>query len=248
LNHLITNADTTEQDEVARRFARSLSKAETSYNQDHLDDCISECQDILEESSCPRYRRIKALIMLGSCVADLSEVGSCYREADRLWHLARDQHSENDVSANEALEELQLLLHELHVVIVRESQEEDLDPDAVDEDEAMPDTIRNVAEAETKMYGEDALSEVEKLILDPDYVEQEGSPVFEGAPQAPTPHDEQMLEVDVSEGSAEEKTAPAAPHKERGPEKAEVDAPGEQGVVAEKQLKVWHSRLGILVQ
>ena len=105
-------------------FARLYNKALAFYHKDDLDDCIKDCQEILDEQDCPPYHRIKTLVLIGACLEDVSEVGEAYAEAKRLWLAARAHHSEADVNANELLEELKVTLDELRGHIEREVVEQ----------------------------------------------------------------------------------------------------------------------------
>lgn len=99
-------------------FTEACHKARIFFDDDKLQECIDECQRILEEPGCPRYHRIQIPILLGSCVEDISDVGECYREAERLLGIAHAFHSEMDVATTEALEYLQRSLDTLREAIV----------------------------------------------------------------------------------------------------------------------------------
>lgn len=130
------------QDQVSASFARSYNKAKQFFDDGRIDECIKECQEILEDDA-PRYHRIKTLILLGWSVADLSDVGDCYTEADRFYQLAREYHAAGDVEAQQALEELQAALEELRLYVVQRAEQERPPPDEFsdvsDDDDRMED-------------------------------------------------------------------------------------------------------------
>lgn len=176
-----------EQDQVAQAFTKDYNKAEDFFEKDELEACIEECQELLEKPDCPCYYRIKTLILLGSSIDDLSEVGECNQEASRLWALARDVHSRNDAAANEALEELKESLDSLLECIGQEVGKYNvrLQSELEDEDEGMLEEPHAVAETEREMEGEGEGGELRKadiaVLGEKDHqVEPKTAPVFEG--------------------------------------------------------------------
>lgn len=173
-------------------FTRSYNKALVFYDDDDLDECIRECQEILEKQDCPRYHRIKTLVLLGSCVADLTLVGECYREAERLWQTARQHHSVLDVKANEALAELRELLEELVAALQREAEEIAMGMHLEIEDDEDSTVVKAEAEEEADAEMADNLEELmvaDKEALGDKYAEKKerGKAVFQGPlpPRAP---------------------------------------------------------------
>lgn len=78
--------------------------------QNRLQECIDDCERILETAWCPDHIQIKSHILIGSCVGDVGEAGECYREAKRLLTLLRVCHGSIGDGHNPILVELKAYL------------------------------------------------------------------------------------------------------------------------------------------
>lgn len=111
--NLVQRSAVVPSDMVSEEFANAYDSLRELFDQDKLDECIAGCQDLLDVD-CPRYIRIKALILLGSSAADWQDTEDCRNEAETLWHLARRLRVEGeDAGVEEALSELRSALDHL---------------------------------------------------------------------------------------------------------------------------------------
>lgn len=145
-------------------------------------------------------------------IEDLSDIGECYHEAEKLWREARDSHSQQDVAADEALERLKTSLDSLLEAIVEErsvrnhAYDDDEEEPMLEDPEAVAVKEKEASEGD-QLAMEDAeeLEKVEREILGDAYPKEEGTMVeFERPATAP----EADVTVDLVE-SVEQKKKPA---------------------------------------
>lgn len=55
------------EDKTTESFKASCNKARALYEELNYEACAAQCNEILKEPECPRYYRIRALLLLGFC-------------------------------------------------------------------------------------------------------------------------------------------------------------------------------------
>lgn len=53
-------------DSIDVRFMEEFNRANALYADDQLDECVDLLRDIIADSACPRYHRMKCLLLLAS--------------------------------------------------------------------------------------------------------------------------------------------------------------------------------------
>ena len=72
-------------DDVFARFAPVYNQTIVFYNKDQLKECINTAQKLLDETTLPRYIRIKTSLLYCAC-ADWHTARAGYAEADAMWY------------------------------------------------------------------------------------------------------------------------------------------------------------------
>ncbi|KAK6434684.1 hypothetical protein LTR95_009131 [Oleoguttula sp. CCFEE 5521] len=117
---------------IDQQFADWFNRAVKLYDNDKLEECITEAREILNDSACPRYHRMKTLVLLGNCAGDFEEANDCCNQAKALWRIVRRWNPAGvDESADQAMDELRGLIDDLRAVLKEEA------PNAYNADEAV---------------------------------------------------------------------------------------------------------------
>ncbi|KAK5727096.1 hypothetical protein LTR15_002988 [Elasticomyces elasticus] len=74
---------------VGPDFDEEYNEARGLFDNDDLVGAIDKAQNLLDDSTLPRYHRIKLLLLLSASVSDWHEVDTLLEEARTLWRLAR---------------------------------------------------------------------------------------------------------------------------------------------------------------
>ncbi|KAF2623474.1 hypothetical protein BU25DRAFT_414477 [Macroventuria anomochaeta] len=64
---------------IDKNFSKRLDRAYDYFDSDRLEDCLLQAREILDDSACPRYHRMKTLILLGGVLGDWYEAKKCHR-------------------------------------------------------------------------------------------------------------------------------------------------------------------------
>lgn len=105
-------------DQLDIRFMQDFNKANALYVNDQLAECITATRDILDDPACPRYHRMKCLVLLGSALGDWNEANDCWKEAKALWRITRSFHPVGQAAGvDDALNELREELDGLRVIL-----------------------------------------------------------------------------------------------------------------------------------
>lgn len=116
---------------IDKAFATEFNEAAKLYDDDKLEECIEKCKAILADNACPRYHRMKTLILLGNTLGDWGEANTCCIEADFLWRVVRRWHPVGDATIDAAMAELKESIVLLRGVL-DEEKERPTDYDAED--------------------------------------------------------------------------------------------------------------------
>ncbi|KAK5167092.1 uncharacterized protein LTR77_007822 [Saxophila tyrrhenica] len=85
-----------ERDLVFESYDRGYNEARARFDADDLDSAVALAQNMLDDSSLPRYHRIKLLLLMSAAVDDWEEVASMLDDAHRLWTMTRMFHREGE--------------------------------------------------------------------------------------------------------------------------------------------------------
>lgn len=102
-------------DVIGPVFAQKYNRLRKLFDEDKLDECITGCQDLLEDD-CPRYIRSKILVLLGSSAADWNDTEDCRTEAEMYWNLARRFHTEGEDPVSDSKGTTPLATHSRRIV------------------------------------------------------------------------------------------------------------------------------------
>ena len=69
---------------IQLRRRLELNKAYDLFDNE-VDDCLRLYSSMLDDSACPRYHRIKTLLLLGYFIGDWHEANKCRINAEALW-------------------------------------------------------------------------------------------------------------------------------------------------------------------
>ena len=110
---------------VDEAFTKAFNEANQHYEEDRLDECITQARALLADTAIPRYHRMRTLVLLGSCLGDWYEANSCCTQAEALWRIVRRWHPAGDnKNIDTAMTDIRESIDELE-----EALQEDLEPE-----------------------------------------------------------------------------------------------------------------------
>jgi hypothetical protein len=113
--HSTHNTSSTMASTTDRQFTVMFNKLLQMYNDDNEDEqCAFQAKLMIQDENCPRYHRLRALVLISHATDDYGEALKYYDKAEqflRLW-MRGNAEGENEI-ANTALEEVRAMLDEL---------------------------------------------------------------------------------------------------------------------------------------
>ncbi|KAL1592497.1 hypothetical protein SLS59_009730 [Nothophoma quercina] len=144
----------TEASIINQRFSKDLNEAIRLFDIGQTDECLALGMDILEDSACPRYHRMKTLVLLGSVIADWNDANQCRVDAEALWQTTRNYYPEGfDKATDEHMHEVREKLDGLIEVLDKEERE-GLDAEEIEEAVAILEEQQAVQDAENREEAE----------------------------------------------------------------------------------------------
>ncbi|KAK6440621.1 hypothetical protein LTR95_003153 [Oleoguttula sp. CCFEE 5521] len=137
---------------VDQQFAHRFDGAAELYNDDKLEECIELLPEMLDDGACPRFFRIKILVLLGGVVGDWYEAVKYCEEAEALWRLVRRWAPKGNATVGEALAEVRESIDELQGALQDEA------PQPCDDEDTVSGII---ADTDTEVPGQRAEHETE---------------------------------------------------------------------------------------
>lgn len=114
---------------IDRQFTDAYNQIHELYDNDELDECIEQAQQLLQDPAIPRYHRMKTYILLVSTIGEWTEANGYRSQAETLWRIVRRWHPEGeDAKVDAAMQELRTALDALKNELEVE-QPEDYDPE-----------------------------------------------------------------------------------------------------------------------
>ncbi|KAI8932754.1 hypothetical protein NX059_010244 [Plenodomus lindquistii] len=121
---------------VVKRFSEDFNRVVDLFERDQLDEYLAL------DSACPRYHRIRTLIVLGHIIANWDEADQCRIDAEALWGVTRPWHPEGeDETTDKQMAEIREELDGLFEVLAKCEPE----PPVWDQEEVQ-DAAANVVE------------------------------------------------------------------------------------------------------
>jgi len=69
---------------LVRSYARALDSLLQLYDEDKLDECMNQCQELLKDENLPHYYRIRVLALFGSTTGDWYDAEALRKKAESL--------------------------------------------------------------------------------------------------------------------------------------------------------------------
>jgi hypothetical protein len=119
---------------IDQRFTDWINEATDLADQGLLEECVVKARELLADDACPRYHRMKTLLLLAAVLDDWYQANECRQDADALWRIVRRWHP---VGENETLDTYMAEIRDL-LDVCREAlaQEEPSDGHEVEDDVA----------------------------------------------------------------------------------------------------------------
>lgn len=96
------------------------------WTDDKLQESIDHARAMLQDTTLPRYYRIKTLILLGRTLGTWEEAESCRVRAEKIWRKVRRMHPTGQLrEVDQAIDELRADLDMLDAMLQAESAEID---------------------------------------------------------------------------------------------------------------------------